>query len=149
VSTLLLAREPGTAYEVGLDAGRKVHLYRIYQTRSYEGALFGRPDRTTNRRVIERALAFCRQRLGFRGTPVLIPVRPAGMHGGTDGDERLPDILCIGEFLWARPARDVSHMFSSASFVWFQDRFAPPIAPDVLAELREIDWTMVAEDWSA
>lgn len=43
MSLQLLAREPGTAYEVGVDAGRKVHLYRIYQTRSYEGALFGRP----------------------------------------------------------------------------------------------------------
>lgn len=150
MSALLLAREPGTAYEVGVDAGRKVHLYRIYQTRSYEGALFGRPDRAINRRIIEQALAFARQRLRFRGTPTLIPVKPAGGAQGTaDGDERLPDILCIGEFLWARPARDVSHMFSSASFVWFQDRFAPPIAPEVLAELREIDWTMVAEDWSA
>jgi hypothetical protein len=149
VSTLLLAREPGAGYEVGLDAGRKVHLYRIYQTRSYEGALFGRPDRATNRRIIERALAFCRQRLGFRGAPVLIPVAPADTHGAADGDACLPDILCIGEFLWARPVRDVSQMFSSASFVWFQDSFAPPIAPEVLAELRDVDWTAIAEDWSA
>lgn len=149
MSLQLLAREPGTAYEVGVDAGRKVHLYRIYQTRSYEGALFGRPDRATNRRIIERALAFCRQRLGFRGEPALIPVEPVGTRGTADGDARLPDILCIGEFLWARPVRDPSHMFSSASFIWFQDHFAPPVAPEVLAEFREIDWNMVAEDWSA
>jgi hypothetical protein len=69
--------------------------------------------------------------------------------GAADGDARLPDILCIGEFLWARPVRDVSQMFSSASFVWFQDSFAPPIAPEVLAELRDVDWTAIAEDWSA
>jgi hypothetical protein len=149
-SSVVLAREPGGAYEVGVDASRKVHLYRIYQSRSYEGALFGRPDRASNRRVIEHALAFARQRLKFRGSPTLIPVRPAGgsVYGAADGNERLPDILCIGEFMWARPVRDVSCMYSSATFVWFQDRFAPPVAPDVLAQLREVDWTLVAQDWS-
>ncbi len=151
MSTLLLAREPGAAYEIGSEARHRVHLYRIYQTRSYEGVLFGQPDRATNRRIIEHAFAFARQRLKFRGTPTLIPVKPAGgrIRGAADGSERLPDILCIGEFMWARPVRDLSHMFSSATFVWFQDRFAPPVAPDVLAELREIDWSLVAEDWSS
>ncbi|HZP92830.1 MAG TPA: hypothetical protein VFB20_08115 [Burkholderiales bacterium] len=150
MSAVLLAREPGAAYEVGVGAGRKVHLYRLYQTRSYEGALIGRPDRDTNRRVIEHAFAFARQKLRFRGVPTLIPVRPvAGRPGGLEeGDERLPDILCIGEFLWARPVRDPSQTVSSATFVWFQDSFALPIAPDVLAELREVDWNQIAEDWS-
>jgi hypothetical protein len=147
MSVVLLAREPGAAYEVGVEAGRRVHLYRIYQSRSYEGALFGRPDRATNKQIIEHALAFARQRLKFRGAPTLIPVRAAG--GAVEDSDRLPDILCIGEFMWARPVRDVSQMYSSATFVWFQDRFAPPIAPDVLAELREIDWNLVAQDWSA
>lgn len=146
MSAVLEAREPGTAYEVGVEAGRKVHLYRIYQSRSYEGALFGRPDRATNKHIIERALAFARQRLKFRGAPTLIPVKAAG--AAVRDPDRLPDILCIGEFMWARPVRDVSQMYSSATFVWFQDRFAPPIAPDVLAELREIDWDLVAQDWS-
>lgn len=147
MNAVLLAREPGAAYEVGVESGRKVHLYRIYQSRSYEGALFGRPDRATNRRIIEQALAFARQRLKFRGMPTLIPVKPVG--GAVEESERLPDILCIGEFMWARPVRDVSQMYSSATFVWFQDRFAPPIAADVLAELREIHWDLVAQDWSA
>jgi hypothetical protein len=146
VSAILLAREPGAAYEVGIDDGRKVHLYRLYQSRSYEGALFGHADRASNRRAIEHALAFARQRLKFRGTPALIPVKTVSDPAQAAG--RLPDILCIGEFMWARPVRDLSHMYSSATLVWFQDSFAPPIARDVLAEMREIDWDLVAQDWS-
>jgi hypothetical protein len=150
MSTVLLAREPGPAYEVGVEAGRKVHLYRIYQTRTYEGALAGQAERGADRRIIEHAIAFARQRLKFRGAPTLIPIRSVRgpVHAAAEGHDRLPDILCIGEFLWARPVRDVSQMYSSATFVWFQDQFAPPITPDVLEELREIEWERVAVDWS-
>lgn len=147
MSVILLAREPGAAYEVGVDAGRRVHLYRLYQSRSYEGALLGQADRAGNRRVIEHALAFARQRLKFRGTPALIPVKTVG--DAKRASERLPDILCIGEFMWARPVRDLSHMYSSATLVWFQDSFAPPIARNVLVEMREIEWELLAQDWSA
>lgn len=84
--------------------------------------------------------------------PALGVPRNANAHPGArraaDGYERLPDILCIGEFLWARPVRDLSQMFSSATLVWFQDAFALPIAPEVLEELRELDWTRSAQDWS-
>ena len=145
--SLLLAREPGPAYEVGLDAARKVHLYRLYQTRSYEGATFGGTDRSTDKAIIEKAFAFARQRLRFRGIPTLVPVS-AARDAADPRAQRLPDILCIGEFLWARPVHDRSHMYSSATLVWFQDGFAPPIAEPVLAEMREIDWRRIAEDWS-
>lgn len=143
MSATLVAREPGPQYEIGIDAARKVHLYRLYQTRGYEGALFDRPDRAT---VIENAFAFARWSLKFRGTPALIPVRTVSR--AAHGYERLPDILCIGELPWARPVREVSQMFSAATLVWFQDAFALPIAREVLEEMRELDWTRIAEDWS-
>ena len=151
----LRAREPGAAYTVGPDIGRKVHLYRLYQTRTYEGALLGRADRESNRRILEHALAFARQRLKFRGRPQLIPVHvtrstdSAFRAGEMREDElRLPDILCIGEFVWGRPVHDASKTCSSATLVWLQDAFAPPIAEGVLAELRDIDWAAIAEDWN-
>jgi hypothetical protein len=148
VNAVLPAREPGVAYQVGVDAGRNVHLYRIYQSRTYEGALFGRSGRAINRQVIENAFAFARQHLKFRGIPVLLPVSPERVADASSNPERLPDILCIGEFMWGRPVRSVSHMFSSATFVWFQDHFAPPVAANVLAELRDVNWEQVAHDWS-
>lgn len=174
-SDVLRAREPGASYVVGLDSARKVHLYRLYQTRSYEGALSGRANRDGNRRIIEHAFAFARQRLKFRGTPQLIP--PSTLFHLPDGARRadahepdaqisearksaaresrlssngalLPDILCIGEFLWGRPVRDRTKTCSSATLVWFQDSFAPPIAESVLQDLRDVDWATIAEDWS-
>lgn len=151
----LRAREPGAAYTVGSDIGRKVHLYRLYQTRTYEGALLGRTDRESNRRILEHALAFARQRLKFRGRPQLIPVNvphsstgAIGANEPRDDKSRLPDILCIGEFVWGRPVHDPSKTCSSATLVWLQDTFALPIADAVLAELRDVDWAAIAEDWN-
>lgn len=147
MSVTLLAREPGAPYEIGAEPGRKVHLFRLYQTRSHEGAMFGRTDREHNRRIIENALAFARQRLKFRGIPQLVPVSMVRATPA-DGNDRLPDILCIGEFMWPRPVRDPAQVCSSATLVWFQDAFAPPISQDVLDEMREIQWDLIAVDWS-
>lgn len=75
--------------------------------------------RVTNKAIIEYAFAFASEQLRFRGTPVLIPLHP----GAGDGDRgRLPGIMCIGEFISARPARNASHMFSSSTLIWFRKR---------------------------
>ncbi len=141
-AAVLHAREPGAAYTVGLDFARSVHLYRLYQSRTYEGAVLGRGGREADRRLIERAFAFARQHLRFRGTPQLVPGRTAA-----PGADRLPDILCIGEFVWGRPVHSRAKSASSATLVWFQDSFAPPIDPAVQDNLREVNWAAIAEDW--
>jgi hypothetical protein len=146
VNTLLLAREPGASYQVGSDCARGVNLFRIYQTRIYEGSLLGPADRVGNRQVLDDALAFASQRLRFRGTPLLLEVRP--LSDRLADLPRLPDILCIGEFMWGRPVRDLTQMFSSATLVWLQDQFAPPLDACVRAQLRALDWDRVAVDWS-
>jgi hypothetical protein len=149
VNAVLLAREPGASYPVGSDYARSVNLFRVYQTRIYEGALFGPADRVGNRQVFDHALAFAAQRLRFRGTPVLLDVLPlASDPFAATQLPRLPDILCIGEFMWGRPVHDLTQMFSSATLIWLQDQFAPPLDARVRAQLRELDWDRVAVDWS-
>jgi hypothetical protein len=142
-AAMLLARQPGPAYTVGFGAPRRVHLYRLYQTRTYEGALPACGGREGSRRIIENAFAFARQRLKFRGLPQLLPVPAVAREAG----ECLPDVLCIGEFVWGRPVRDPAKPCSSATLVWFQEQFAPPISEAALQDLREIDWASIAQDW--
>jgi hypothetical protein len=144
--TVLVAHQPASTYNVVIAGGRVLHLHSLYQTRTYKGLLAGRPNRESNKRIITDAFELARERLRFMGVPQLIP--SPTVNGSPQSDyERLPDFLCIGEFTSPQPARDLEKPYSSAVFVWFQDSFAPPIAAEVLEEIRDIDWTRIAQDW--
>jgi hypothetical protein len=146
MSVELFSRATDASCRVRQDARAGIQLYRLYQTHAYESEPCGRPDAGLNRRIILQALAFARDGLKFRGNAQLLPVKSARMSGD-DAHPRLPDILCIGEFICGEPVRDAASTCSSVTLVWFQHRFAPPIAEDVLAELHELDWRPIAEDW--
>lgn len=143
---VLVARQPAATYNIAIAGGRVLHLYSLYQTRTYKGLLADRPNRESNRRIIADAFELARERLRFMGVPQLIPSRTVN-HAPHSDYERLPDFLCIGEFTSAQPARDAHKAYSSAVLVWFQDSFAPPIAAAILEEIRDIDWARIAQDW--
>lgn len=144
--TVLVACQPTATYSIAIAGGRLLHLHSLYQTRTYKGLLANRPNRESNKRVIADAFELAREHLRFMGLPQLIP--SPTMNGAPGSDyERLPDYLCIGEFTSSQPARDLDKPYSSAVLVWFQDSFAPPIAAEVLKEIRDVDWARIAQDW--
>jgi hypothetical protein len=59
----------------------------------------------------------------------------------------LPAIVCVARLGSLEPARDPSRQCSGLGVVWLQPDFAFPIEPDVLEQLRSMDWDRHATDW--
>ncbi len=45
------------------------------------------------------------------------------------------------------PARDPLQDYSVLTVIWFQDDFAFPIDPQVLEQIRALDWEQLAQDF--
>jgi hypothetical protein len=141
---------PGVG-ELELPSGRTIHLQELRQYRTYEGLLEGLPTLERNREGVERLVA---QHGGFRfsGRPYLVAPRetPLEYHGGRPypfgTPSALPGVTCIGRFESGQPARDRARDYSRLVVIWFQEEFAFPIAPSVVAELLTIDWAEHATD---
>jgi hypothetical protein len=137
--------------ELGLRTGRRVTLHDLHQSMTYSGWMEGVPWTEINDRKVEAALRIPGTR------PLLIPpvrrtyLRTIGDMDGQTGflgkaAEWLPMVTCVGTFQDTQPVRELTKNLSILSVVWFQDEFAMPIEPDVLEQLRAIDWEEAAED---
>ena len=55
-------------------------------------------------------------------------------------------MTCIGRFNSLQVARSSSSDFSGLIVIWFQEKFAFPIDPEVVTQLLAIDWEAHAAD---
>lgn len=128
--------------------GRALDLQWIRQHRVYEGLLEGLPTEAMNRRHIEHVL---QQAKSAEGAPHLIePIQRPIPYDGVypfGMPMALPEVAVIAHFRSLAPARDAHADGSSLVVVWFQDAFALPIAPEVVARLMELPWEALAHDW--
>ena len=128
---------------------RRVRLYELKQSLTYEGLLEGLPTVEGNRRRIEFILSEQRNsRYGVK--PYLVPPveRPLEYNGdepypfGTPS--RLPSVLCIARFESFRPTDNGDGDGSGLQVIWFQDAFALPIEAEVILHLNQTDWNLHA-----
>jgi len=141
-----------------LNNGWGIYLDNLYQSRTYSGMLCGMPYDLPHyqRDAIEMSESLFP---GYR-TPVILPSRiltgtrtmpsqdKAGKtHNCIEKWEMLPQITCIARFNANRPARDESEVYSSMTVIWWQDEFGLP-APEIVEQLKCLDWSKEAEDWT-
>jgi uncharacterized protein (TIGR02996 family) len=132
-----------------LHGGRRIRLRALRQFGAYEGLLEGLPTRRLNQDIIDHILGEERGRQGA-GEPYLI--RPAETPIEYHRDRpypfgepaAMPGIVCVGRFD-SSPV-EAHADFSELAVIWFQDEFAFPIDPRVMAQLRAIDWDGHAVD---
>lgn len=152
-SSALLAA-PAT-FELTLDDGRQVSLRRWHQYFVYSGQLCGLPWDPEHGLIAAVATA---ERL-FPGSGAHLVVLPPALHVGPNRvAERypalpplcvaLPKVCTIAEFEAGAPARDPGKCYSSLVIAWFQEHYGLPEDPHVLAQLRAVDWTLRADDWT-
>ena len=156
---------------IKLTDGTPIVPTAIDQHLTYGGLLIGLPDERVNNRLIEEARPAAEARFGNACTPhviepALIPyavkqqryavksnetAEPRGEAHEMSG-QRLPRVTCMARFRCPAtidPARENEFFgYSMTSLVWFQDTFAMPIAPDVLALIRALEWKSIAVDVS-
>ena len=158
------------AASIELADGRKIFLERLVQLQTYAGLILGVPNPEADSRIVARALEEASESLGKAPKPHLIqpPKIPFAVHrqrhklrrdGLGAGEaieqhrgERLPLVTCLASFSCQEtlkpPEGTGLFAYSIATIVWFQDAFAMPIAPEALAEIRQLDWTQIAADVS-
>lgn len=121
-----------------LTSGREQRLQSLAQHSVYAGLLEGLPTREHNRDIVAHAVKAAR---ATASAVYLVPpdeqVIPCRGKYPFGEPARLPDIVCTGAFA----SREDDPLTGSAlSIVWFQDDFAFPIAPAVLAHIQALDW---------
>jgi hypothetical protein len=139
------------AFMIQLAGGHEIELRALRQWQVYEGLLMGLPTAEWNKDLIAHWVKEERDKTGeepYLVRPVETPVPYAGPEpyfGGTPS--ALPSIACVGRFTSSKPVREEAPLYySTLTVIWFQDRFALPIDPRVLEDIRAIDWAKYAVD---
>jgi hypothetical protein len=134
-----------------LADGRLVELEFLEQHLTYAGVLCGRFSAEDHDRRVAKFVAAARERRPWLGEiHVIAPVRkplPYRADSSAPVAELLPRVMALANFMSLAPARDESEMFSTATFVWFQEEFGLP-DERAIGALREVEWNGIARDGS-
>lgn len=132
--------------DIRLVDGRAIRLRELEQSLVYEGLTDGVPTRGGNARLVE---AFVAGASAHGSRVVLLPPVESLIPGmGGDGPDEactLPRTVVRARFESRVPVSPAG-AYSELTVMWFQDRWAPPIAPDAEALLRTVDWDAHARD---
>ena len=113
--------------------GLKARMLELEQHSTYRGLLDGAPSHELNEQLLSH--------ITTQGRIPVHLVRPAETTVERTGADqpvvRLPERQCTGLF------EAGTHWLT---IVWFQDSWAPPIGPAVLAEVRSLDFTATGFD---
>ncbi len=171
MTKLLSFAEVNPAACIQLATGREIMLGRLMQVQTYAGLLVGMPNPRVDDSIVEAGLKEASETFTQACKPYLIQPkktpftvqmqrRSVNKEGETKAageieernGERLPLVTCMGSFRCRQtlksPDDEGFFAYSLATIVWFQETYAMPIAPAVLAEIRLLDWSGVAADVS-
>ncbi len=130
---------------ITLRSGRAVAIESLTQAQTYAGWLEETPSAQDNDRIIDAAVP---------PRAVLIrPLRRAYLRNPEEthaaGAEWLPLVTCTVRLTSTQGAKGNGAQGSFLTVVWFQDEYALPIEPAVLAQISELPWESLASDQEA
>lgn len=145
-------RQPGL---IELEDGREIQIQILRQELTYAGLLEGLPTRQRNKRIIDNALSKAqslRTTHEKAGSPYLVtPVETKiefAMKYPFGDPASLPSILCMAGCLSGGIRDRTDPLVASwLTIVWFQDQYAFPIDPSVLARVRTLAWGKWATEY--
>ncbi len=120
-----------------LNCGGFAHLNAIIQTRNY---------RRRYSEVPADAVTEVQRIAGMHIPPTWPRARMVFVGPGEDvlagqmKQDKLPPILCVGDFVSYRSLRDGSEKAIFRHVVWIQDDFQPYFTPENEAAFQAIDW---------
>ncbi len=151
--------EPYGGYRLQLRSGRVIELQGLQQLRTYRTPLPGLPEREFNRRLIQAHLSMARRwgvaHCGFHLGPILIPPVAYTRRDETSGRllkaandrvcEFMPSVLTVA--LFDSGSMEAFNNYSSALFLWYQDRWGLP-PTRIQNALGRTEWEAHAMNWS-
>jgi len=124
---------PQALVEITSATGWKIMLHSFYQERTYGGLLLGSPDKRLNDWTLANLESRAKEKLG--DFPVIVLDAAADVR--PDGEERLPPILCMGNFDTFRPS---GQQGLDCNIVWFEETVEPRISSRTFERIRLLDW---------
>lgn len=120
-----------------------LHLISLEQSLVYAGLIEGLPTDRTNGWKLDAL----RQRYpkGHLIEPEQTPIPWEGRYP-FGRPQRLPSVQCVAQ-LRGPGFTDTVMYHSGLTLLWFQDDWAMPVAPHIVAAIEALDWAALAEEW--
>ena len=136
-------------HEVEWADGVVTPLVDMKQRATYSGLLEGIPTREINDRFYIQPLLIHKSN---DGQSLLLWAPQKQVEGWPETFMRsptasLPSVTCVATFKHFMPARDKEQHFSDVTVAWFQEEWALPIIPEVVAKIKSLEWRDVAFDY--
>lgn len=140
-----------TLMELELASGIRVQMQSLSQRGTYLGLLLGLPSEDGNPFFIDQIMQAAKREWS-RFPTVLIP--PAiRVEAVKDVDMEMHDVPVLPSFgMYAHleafeVVKDKVMDYSALTLVWFQETVAPPIADEVMAQIYQLDWMALSQDY--
>jgi hypothetical protein len=131
------------ASRITLGSGREVSLCQLTQELTYAGLLEGVPNRKLNKMQVDGLVAKWRKLQPVHLVPpVETPIEWRQPWPFGSEPAKLPTVTCIGRF-WSDTFITGDHP-TTLTIIWFQNEFAMPIDPAVLAKIIGLHWDALA-----
>lgn len=130
-------------------AEHTVAVADMYQWHIYANLLEGLPNDNMNQKILDSLFGRALQLTGDFNQHTIEPkVTPIEYDGdypfGTP--MRLAGVVCIMGLQYRGTSVPGIGMKSSLTLICFQDTIAPPFEPDLLAEIKQMNWFDYAQD---
>ena len=149
-------KSPPTHEPIKLTDGRIVSIVELCQHGTYGGLIVGKPHEELNKKRIEAALSYAKDKIWSATKPTLIPPvicepkiteEDITKYVIFDQPQYLPRVTCFAQLMSSSPARDKTMFGSWLTVVWYQDQYAFPIDTHVLECIMQLDWNNIATDF--
>ena len=132
-------------FTLTLADGREICAQEIFACRTYRGLLAGVPNDEINERELSELKETCHRAFLVRDSVII----PPAMIPGESPDQnwnQYPPIFVAAQFISSLdPHGEIN--FSTLALGWFQTSLQPLIADDILAAIKQLDWTNRAHDF--
>ena len=128
-----------------LADGREIHAESLVARRTYTGLLAGVPNDEINERELSELKEMCNRSFLVEHSVIIPPAMTPHESHDLHWDQ-YPPIFVAAEFFCSQDP-DGSINFSTLAVGWFQTSLQPLIADDILAAIKQLDWTNLAHDF--
>jgi hypothetical protein len=134
-------------FTLTLADGREIRAENIVAWRTYMGLLAGLPNDEINERELSQLKEICNRALLVEDSVIIPPAMIAHESDEQNWNE-YPPIFVAARFFSSRDTHGGScGRFSALAVGWFQTSLHPLIPDDILAAIKQLNWTNLAHDF--
>lgn len=119
---------------------------RLFQRKTYYGLLEGIPNSEINKSMVENCKEEARRYFGISKVLLISPGEKIRILSPGREMAELPTVVCMAELSHYKPMKDLSLECSRLCLIWYQEDYAFPVDPEILAAIANLSWKECSED---